>query len=67
MGISAVLAFYLGHITADFSWDTALSTLLGSGLNLITPRIYRFLIFVCGVFLVYLGFIFLSKGLSSIV
>ena len=45
-----VLAFYLGHITVDYAWDTILSTIVGSGSRWMTDRIYRLLIYACGVF-----------------
>jgi len=64
LGIPAVLAFYFGHIAADYSWDTALSSIIGGGRKWITPAIYRILILVCGGFLIYLGVQFLLKGLS---
>ena len=62
VGAWAVLAFYLGHISADLGWNTLLSSVVGSGKRWITDRIYRGLIVVCGGFLVYLGITFLLKG-----
>ncbi len=31
VGLVLVLAFYLGHITVDYAWDTILSTIIGNG------------------------------------
>ncbi len=62
IGAWAVLAFYLGHISADLGWNTLLSTVVGTGKRWITDRLYRGLIVICGGFLVYLGITFLLKG-----
>jgi threonine/homoserine/homoserine lactone efflux protein len=62
LGAGAVAAFYLGHISADFSWNTALSTVVGGGQRWITDTVYRIIIGVCGLFLVYLGVVFLGRG-----
>ena len=62
LGAGAVAAFYLGHISADYSWNTALSTLLGSGRRWISDGLYRAIIGACGLFLIYLGVVFLMKG-----
>jgi len=64
IGAWAVLAFYLGHISADLGWNTLLSSVVGSGRRWITDRLYRGLIVVCGGFLVYLGISFLVKGVG---
>jgi threonine/homoserine/homoserine lactone efflux protein len=66
LGLPSVLAFYFGHITADYSWDTALSSIIGCGRKWITPTIYRGLILVCGGFLTYLGAQFLFRGVTLI-
>jgi threonine/homoserine/homoserine lactone efflux protein len=66
LGIVEVLAFYFGHISADFAWDTILSSVVGAGRKWITPRIYQGLVLVCGIFLGYLGLVFLLKGINYI-
>lgn len=66
LGLAALIAFYLGHISADFAWDTTLSTIIAGGKRWINDRIYRGLILVAGGFLIYLGFAFLTQGISSI-
>ena len=65
LGIAAVLAFYLGHISADFAWDTLLSFTASKGRRLLSERRYRLLIAAMGGFMVYLGLIFLQAGLSG--
>lgn len=63
LGISSVAAFYVGHISADFAWDTTLSTVIGGGRKWITDTIYRWIIGVCGGFFIYLGVWFLFQGI----
>jgi threonine/homoserine/homoserine lactone efflux protein len=66
LGLEAVAAFYVGHISADFAWDTLLSTTMAGGRRWITPSIYRGLIGLCGAFLVYFGAVFLLEGLRAL-
>jgi threonine/homoserine/homoserine lactone efflux protein len=66
LGLSAVAAFYVGHISADFAWDTFLSTAMAGGKRWINAGVYRGLIALCGLFLVYFGVIFLLEGLQGL-
>ena len=63
-GLSAIAAFYLGHIGADYLWDTFLSVTISAGQKWLTGARYRALIFVTGTFMVYLGIVFLLQGLE---
>lgn len=65
MSLIYVGAFYLGHISADYTWNTFLSTIVGKGSRWMTQTIYQVLMSLCGLFLIYMGIIFLLKGLSS--
>ena len=65
LGLLAVLAFYLGHISADYLWDTFLSTVISSGKRWISDRIYQGIIALCGGFFVYLGVMFIGRGLAG--
>jgi threonine/homoserine/homoserine lactone efflux protein len=65
LSLAAVLAFYLGHISADYLWDTLLSTVIGGGRRWMTDGLYRGLIVLCGGFFLYLGWMFLRQGLSA--
>jgi threonine/homoserine/homoserine lactone efflux protein len=65
-GMISVTAFYLGHITADYAWDTLLSTVVGGGRRWMTDTIYRLLILVCGGFFLYLGGVFLARGVTAL-
>jgi len=57
-----VSAFYIGHISADFAWNTALSTVIGGGRRWINDRTYQAIMLVSGAFLVYLAYIFVAQG-----
>jgi threonine/homoserine/homoserine lactone efflux protein len=58
-GLVGILTFYLGHITGDYLWDCILSGVVGGGSKWITDRLYKWVIVVCGAYLVYLGVVFL--------
>ena len=57
--VGGIAAFYLGHITADFAWNTTLSTIIGGGKRWITDRVYQIIILLSGAFFIYLGIVFL--------
>jgi threonine/homoserine/homoserine lactone efflux protein len=58
--------FYFGHISADFLWNTMLSTVIGSGRKWFNNRLYAILISLCSAFLVYLAFQFLITGINGL-
>lgn len=62
LGLASVAAFYLGHIGADFGWNTALSAVFGSGRRWMSAGVYRCILGLCGLFLAYLGATFLLQG-----
>jgi threonine/homoserine/homoserine lactone efflux protein len=66
LSLFAVLAFYLGHISADYLWDTVLSMVVGGGRRWMTDGVYRALIVICGGFLLYLAWGFLSQGFKAL-
>jgi threonine/homoserine/homoserine lactone efflux protein len=66
VSLPAVLAFYAGHVSADYAWDTVLSTVIGGGQRWMTDGLYRVLLFACGAFFLYLGWIFLNQGISGL-
>jgi threonine/homoserine/homoserine lactone efflux protein len=65
LGWLGVLAFYLGHISADYLWDSVLSGIVGGGRKWITDARYKFLIVACGLYLVYLGGVFVTSPWSA--
>jgi threonine/homoserine/homoserine lactone efflux protein len=58
-GFAGVMFFYAGHILADFVWYTSVSTAVAKGRHLLSDRLYRGLIAVCALFLVFFAFYFL--------
>jgi threonine/homoserine/homoserine lactone efflux protein len=65
LGLTGLLVFYLGHITGDLLWDSILSGVVGRGRRWITDSVYKWLIVVCGAYLVYLGVVFVTTPLSG--
>ena len=66
-GLISLIAFYLGHISADYVWNTLLASAVASGRSWLTGRFYRALLLVCGLFLVYTGLRFIWAGLGPVV
>ena len=62
LSLLAVGIFYLGHISADFAWDTALSVTTSAGSRFLTDQRYQTLILLTGLFMVYLGIVFLRSA-----
>ena len=64
LGLAAVAMFYLGHISADYAWDTFLSGVVGGGRKWFTDGVYMWVIVACGAYLVYLGWVFITAPFS---
>lgn len=62
-----IASFFIGHITADFVWLTALSFALGKGRRLMTPKVYRGLIGGLGLFLLLFSCLFFAFGVSKFI
>jgi threonine/homoserine/homoserine lactone efflux protein len=62
-GVAGLAAFYVGHATADLSWDTGLAAAVGAGRRWLTPSRYRALLYVTGAFMLYLGTQYLRTAL----
>lgn len=52
-------AFYFGHISGDILWYLLLGAAITTGRHFISPQVYRGVVIVCGVFLIFLGASFL--------
>ena len=66
VGWIPVAGFYFGHVSADFVWNTILSSIVGSGRQLMTNKVYAALISICSLFLLYLAVKFLLAGIKGI-
>jgi threonine/homoserine/homoserine lactone efflux protein len=62
LGPAAVAAFYLGHESADLSWNLVLSTATSAGRRWLTPRRYKALILLTGGVMIYFGVLFLRSA-----
>lgn len=66
VGLWPVMGFYLGHVSADFVWNTSLSTAISGGKKFMTNKVYSGLISACSLFLIYLAIKFLMTGIKGI-
>ncbi|NMB62973.1 MAG: LysE family transporter [Chloroflexi bacterium] len=66
LGMLPVIAFYLGHVSVDFLWNSLLSTIVSGGGKLFSNRVYNILMAICGSYLLYLGVQFLMVGIQGI-
>jgi threonine/homoserine/homoserine lactone efflux protein len=65
-GVPGVLAFFAGHIAADFAWYTFVSAGLTVGRRFFSDRLYRGLVAACGLALLYFGGAFLASGIEAV-
>jgi threonine/homoserine/homoserine lactone efflux protein len=63
-GVAGLVVFFLGHISADFSWYSLVSFGVSRGKTLLRDRGYQIMVRVCGLFLLAFGawFLFTAKG-----
>lgn len=59
VGILISIAYILGHWTADLSWYTAVSGSISRGKTLLSQKSHRYILYACGLFLVFFGFYFM--------
>ena len=59
--IAGLLSFYFGHILADLAWYSFVSFSRSAGRRLCPPMLYRIVFITCGVALLCLGTLFISK------
>ena len=64
-GLLGVLIFFIGHILADLVWYTTVSVTVGKGRNFMTDRVYRWIIGVCAVFLLFFSCYFFYSGINT--
>jgi threonine/homoserine/homoserine lactone efflux protein len=54
-GITSAIAFIMGHWGADLAWFTLVSTSIHHGRFLLSDREYRWILALCGLFLIVFG------------
>ena len=63
-GWMGIVCFYLGHILSDFGWYSLVSGAVSKGRRFISDRAYRWLLRVCGLFLIFLALVFIYDALE---
>lgn len=66
-GWEGMLAFFTGHISADFAWYTFVSFLVCKGREHIRPAVYRGVVAICAVVLIGFGIYFGISGMDYLV
>jgi len=66
-GITGIAVFYLGHILSDFSWYSFVSWIVAMGKKIMSDRLYRILIIVFGLLLLYFAGFFILDGIKLLV
>ncbi|MBW2040017.1 MAG: LysE family transporter [Deltaproteobacteria bacterium] len=66
-GIVGLSSFYAGHILADVAWYFSIAWAITLGKRIMDDRAYRWIIGLCGAFLLALGLYFGSSGLKALV
>ncbi|MGQ9496692.1 MAG: LysE family transporter [Desulfotomaculales bacterium] len=59
----APLAFFSGHILSDFAWYALVAAAVAGSRRFLPPLVYRVVLTICGVFLVFLAAYFIYTGL----
>lgn len=65
-GVLGLAAFYLGHISADFTWYSFVAAIVATGRRFLTDAVYRGLIVACALFLLALGVFFVLSGIVAL-
>ncbi|MBW2565512.1 MAG: LysE family transporter, partial [Deltaproteobacteria bacterium] len=70
-GAAGVIAFFAGHLSADFAWYSIVSLTISKGRSFLSERLYRRVIAICAsalvVFSVWFGFMGIQKLVSILV
>ena len=66
-GIAGVIAFYVGHTLADWTWNSVVAFVISTGRRVMNDQIYRCILIVCGAFLILLSFYFVQSGIGFFV
>ena len=66
-GIWGMLMFFIGHILGDLIWYTVVSAAISRGRKFLSDKIYRGMIGICAVFLIFFACYFIYSGLDKII
>jgi threonine/homoserine/homoserine lactone efflux protein len=62
LGVPGILAFFVGHISADLAWYSFVSYSVHMGGRYVSTRALKGVLFVCSIFLGCFGLFFIAKG-----
>lgn len=62
LGLYGLVAFYTGHVFADLVWFSFISFGVHFGGRYLKPKVLKWVLFVCNLFLVFFGLYFLVNG-----
>lgn len=63
-GVAGLVILYVVHWMIDLGWLTGLGWLSGSGRRIFSPRVYRWVMIVCGGALLFFGISFVIAGIA---
>ncbi|MBS7643315.1 LysE family transporter [Candidatus Bathyarchaeota archaeon] len=66
-GLLGIVIFALSHWMSDLSWYTLVAASIHKGRKLMSTKIYKSILAICGFFIIFLGLVFIFEGLRSIV
>ena len=66
IGAGGLASFYTGHILSDLVWYGAVVIAVASGRRVLSPGVYRAVMFACGCFLLALSVFFVESGVGSL-
>ena len=61
-GITGVIIFFLGHISADLAWYSLVSYAVSKGKRIMGEKGYRAVLLFCGIFLIFFGGWFITAA-----
>ncbi|MDN5277387.1 MAG: hypothetical protein PWR01_1352 [Clostridiales bacterium] len=67
LGFLGVTFFYVGHILSDLIWYSAVSFGISRGKKVLSNRLYRWIIFALGLFLIGFSLYFMYSGIKMLI
>jgi len=65
-GVIVLAAFFLVHFSVDLGWNSAVGSTVAAGRKLLSPRVYKAILGVCGIFLLGLAAYFIASGIGAL-
>jgi threonine/homoserine/homoserine lactone efflux protein len=65
-GVAGLAVLFFIHWLTDFGWLTGLGWLTGSGRKLVSPALYRWILILCGIALIFFGVSFVAAGATML-